>query len=73
MVIMNPEASAGALEIRDVKSLITEPETKRIIETCRENNCPYEFVLKDISTVTYKPQNLINWVDTVMSVIDSYY
>ncbi|MCL2202367.1 MAG: hypothetical protein FWB88_00290 [Defluviitaleaceae bacterium] len=48
-------------------------EIKRIIETCRAHGCPYEFVLKDISTVTYKPQNLIAWVDTVMEVIDSFY
>ncbi|MCL2187190.1 MAG: hypothetical protein FWC16_02850 [Defluviitaleaceae bacterium] len=48
-------------------------EAKRVIETCRANNCAYEFVLKDISTVTYKPQNLINWVKTVGEVIDGYY
>ncbi|MCL2605400.1 MAG: uroporphyrinogen decarboxylase family protein [Defluviitaleaceae bacterium] len=48
-------------------------EIKRIIETCRDHGCPYEFVLKDISTVTYKPANLIAWVNTVMEVIDGYY
>ena len=48
-------------------------EIKRIIETCRKNNCAYEFVLKDISTCSYKPGNLIAWVKTVMETIDVYY
>jgi hypothetical protein len=38
-----------------------------------ENKCPYEFVLKDISTVGGKPQNLIDWVKTVTETIDRYY
>jgi hypothetical protein len=38
-----------------------------------KNGCPYEFVLKDISTVTYKPGNLIEWVKAVEGVIDEYY
>jgi hypothetical protein len=48
-------------------------DIKETIEACIENKCPYEFVLKDISTVAYKPQNMIDWINTVESVIDSYY
>jgi len=48
-------------------------EIGRVIEACLENACPYEFVLKDISTVSYKPQNLIAWVKTVNETIDKYY
>jgi hypothetical protein len=50
-----------------------EKETVETIEACMENKCPYEFVLKDISTVGGKPQNLIDWTKTVISVIDRYY
>ena len=35
--------------------------------------CPYEFVLKDISTVSNKPQNIVNWNKVVQETIDSYY
>jgi hypothetical protein len=64
----NPAHVSGTFAEDAVRAEIT-----RIIETCRKNNCPYEFVLKDISTVTYKPQNLIAWVKTVGEVIDGYY
>jgi hypothetical protein len=64
----NPAFVSGAFDPEPVRREIT-----RVIETCRENNCPYEFVLKDISTVTYKPGNLINWTKTVMETIDKYY
>jgi hypothetical protein len=32
-----------------------------------------EFVLKDISTVSGKPENLIIWAKTVSDVLDEYY
>jgi hypothetical protein len=50
-----------------------EKEIAETIEACRENQCPYEFVLKDISTVNNNPGNLIEWTKTVMGVIDRYY
>jgi hypothetical protein len=64
----NPAHVAGVFDPIRVKKEITET-----IEVCLENKCPYEFVLKDISTVTYKPQNLIDWTRTVMETIDSFY
>lgn len=56
----------------------TDPEVIRreiseTIEACLNNGCPYEFVLKDISTVSYRPENLIIWEKTVRETIDSYY
>jgi hypothetical protein len=64
----NPAHVSGALNEEAVRA-----ETKRTIEACLKHNCPYEFALKDISTVTYKPGNLINWVKVVMETIDGYY
>jgi len=51
----------------------TRKEIAHIIEVCQKYGCPFEFVIKDISTVTYKPQNLIDWARTVKDVIDGYY
>jgi len=51
----------------------TRKEITNVIELCHKYGCPYEFVIKDISTVTYKPQNLIDWARTVKEVIDGYY
>jgi hypothetical protein len=48
-------------------------EISNIVELAIANKCPYEFVLKDISTVAYKPQHLIDWNKTVMETLDQYY
>ena len=44
-----------------------------VLETCLLHKCPAEFVLKDISTVSYKPQNLVDWNNVVQKTIDKYY
>ena len=64
----NPAMVAGSLDAEVVRR-----EIRETIDTCMENNCPYEFVLKDISTVGGRPQNLIDWTQTVMETIDRYY
>ena len=64
----NPAFVAGTFEPDTVRK-----EIARVIETCQKNGCAFEFVLKDISTVSYKPQNLIDWVQTVMGTVDGYY
>ena len=64
----NPAHVSGTFNEEAVKA-----EIAQVIETCQKHNCPYEFVLKDISTVTYKPANLINWTKTVKETIDKYY
>lgn len=48
-------------------------DIKETVEICLKYGCPYEFVLKDISTVSYRPENLIVWEQTVKEVLDSYY
>jgi hypothetical protein len=50
-----------------------EQEITETVEACMENKCPYEFVLKDISTVGGNPRNLIEWAKTVTGTIDRYY
>lgn len=39
--------------------------TRRI---CQKNGCPLELILKDISTVGYKPERLFQWARIVMEV-----
>jgi hypothetical protein len=64
----NPAFVAGSFD-----EDIVRREATRVVETCLAHGCPYEFVLKDISTVGYKPENLIRWVITVNAVLDRYY
>lgn len=64
----NPAMVAGTIDKQAIEREITET-----IEACHKNNCAYEFVLKDISTVGNKPANLIEWNQITQSVIDRYY
>jgi hypothetical protein len=50
-----------------------EQEVARYLEACRRNNTTCELVLKDISTIANRPENLTQWADTVAEVIDRYY
>jgi hypothetical protein len=64
----NPAFVAGAINEDVIKKEITET-----IEICRETGTPFEYVLKDISTVNYKVSNLAVWEKLVSGVIDRYY
>lgn len=57
----------------DFDAEVVRREIRETAEACIANHCPYEFVLKDISTVSYRPGNLIQWTKTVMETLDDYY
>ena len=59
-------------------AVVTDPEevrreTEKTVKLCIKHGCPVEFVLKDISTVSHRPQNLIVWSNAVSEVLDAYY
>lgn len=59
-------------------AISTDPEVIRkeaeaTVKACIRHGCPMDYTLKDISTVSYRPQNLILWADTVSKVMDEYY
>ncbi len=57
----------------NVDAEAVEKEIEDTIKVCLRYGCPYEFVLKDISTVSYKPGNIIEWNRIVQKTIDKYY
>ena len=59
-------------------AICTDPElikreTEETVKACLAHGCPYDIVLKDISTVSHRPENLIVWAQTVNDVLDQYY
>ena len=52
---------------------VIRKETEATVKLCQKYGCPAEFVLKDISTVSHRPENLIIWAKTVSDVLDQYY
>ena len=52
---------------------VIRKETEKTVQVCQKYGCPCEFVLKDISTVSHRPENLIVLAKTVSEVLDRYY
>lgn len=46
-------------------------EIRKIIKACRENNCPCELLLKDISTAGHNLDNLIQWNKIAMEEVQN--
>jgi hypothetical protein len=64
----NPAFVAGNINAEAIQN-----EIRETIEVCRETGTPFEYILKDISTVNYRVSNLTEWVKLVTGVIDRYY
>ena len=64
----NPANVAGTLDPEVIRKEITAT-----VEACQKHGCPLEIVLKDISTVGYRPQNLMTWAEIASDVLDLYY
>lgn len=47
-------------------------ELVRIVSACKRNGCSCDIVLKDISTVSNRPENLFKWEKIAMEVVNSY-
>lgn len=48
-------------------------EAEETVKAMLKHGCPMDYVLKDITTVSGKPGNLIVWAETVSDVMDAYY
>jgi len=46
-----------------------ERDIRETVDSCGRYGCPVEIVMKDISTVRYKPQRLWEWADIAMRVV----
>ena len=52
---------------------VIRAEIEKYVLLSEKYGTPFDYVLKDISTVGYKPQNLIVWAQTVSDVLDAHY
>ena len=52
---------------------VIRKETEKTVKTALKYGCPLDITLKDISTVSHRPENLIVWSETVSEVLDEYY
>jgi len=47
-----------------------EADLQETLEACARHGCPVELILKDISTVCYRPQRLWEWADIAKRVVE---
>ena len=52
---------------------VVRKEIEDTVKVCLKYGTPCDITLKDISTVGYKPRNLIVWAETASAVLDAYY
>ncbi len=52
---------------------VVREEIRKTAQICLKYQCPCDITLKDISTVGYKPRNLIVWAETASAVLDEFY
>ena len=52
---------------------VVRAEIEETARLCVKYGCPCDITLKDISTVGYRPQNLIDWAKAASAVLDEYY
>ncbi len=62
-----PLATHAFFEIEAV-----EKELTRLCDSAKRNGIQLEFLLKDLSTVDYHPENLTKWADCAMKVCSRY-
>ena len=64
----NPAFVAHVTDPDQIRAEVTET-----VKLCQKYGCPMDYTLKDISTVGYRPENLMVWAQTVSDVLDEYY
>ena len=52
---------------------VIRKEITQTVTACQKYGCPCDITLKDISTVSYKPENIITWAKTASEVLDAFY
>ena len=64
--------SPSNLAVDHLDEEVIRKELTHAIDACYRNGCSFDMVLKDISTVNYNPQNLVQWEKIAMELVKNY-
>lgn len=64
----NPAFIASGIFEKD----LIEKQISEAVKGCRENGCPLEIILKDVSTTSRRPEVLRQWSEVVMKIAESW-
>ena len=59
--VVSAKANPANIAMGKVNEEVLRKELKMITDACYRNQCSFELVLKDVSTVSYHPENLKIW------------
>ena len=59
--VYSAKASAATVALNNMNDDVVRAEIKKITDACYRNNCNFELVLKDVSTVSYHSDHLERW------------
>ena len=58
---------------KELNEEVVRKEIEDTVKLCVKYGCPCDITLKDISTVSYRPQNLMKWSAIASDVLDRYF
>lgn len=70
VVASKPNPSSVAAPMLDKEEL--KKEIGKILSACKRNGCSVDLVLKDISTCCFRPENIFEWEQIVMDMVQNY-
>lgn len=70
VIASKPNPSQLAVANLDEESI--RNELNRIVKACKRNGCSCDIVLKDITTVCNRPENLFRWQQLAMEAVNNY-
>ena len=68
--VFSRKPNPAILAMTNFDESLARAELVRTKELCRANNCPLEFIMKDISTVKGDPRRLWRWAQIAMEVAE---
>ena len=67
--VFSRKPNPALLDFPEMDEALIREETCKTLALCREHDCPVELILKDISTVRYRPERLTRWENIVMELV----
>lgn len=67
--VFSRKPSPALLAVEDWNPAAVEKDLQSTLDICARHGCPLELILKDISTVRYRPKRLWEWADIAMRLV----
>ncbi|MDP4091991.1 MAG: hypothetical protein Q8920_01370 [Bacillota bacterium] len=70
--VIASKPNPAQLGVENLNENAVRKELARIVNACKRNGCSCDIVLKDISTVCNRPENLFRWQEIAMDIVNNY-